>query len=178
MMGFVAVGVWVVVGPLQPGWARAAGTPAALTTASDGVGDGSTSPSPPTTSVFAAPFSSTFSGTVVRQVGQEGTETLELQAPLSGSTAMVLDVRLVGRPVDNGLALRSGTVGLGTTTGPASYRGDVTGLRGGRVTATVTDAVGHRLALTIVVNVGNSIVSGVVNAVPAGAAADAGDAGQ
>jgi hypothetical protein len=164
----VAVAAWAVVGPLRPGWARVAGTPPRLLAASSPApSDPTTSPAPapaPTTGLPALPFSAAFSGTAEERRAGDGSATIDLHGPLSGTTPLVLDISLRGRALEDGLALDDGTVEIGPPGEPAQYRGDVTDLRGGRIEAVVADAAGDRAALSAVVEVGEDTVRGVVHA--------------
>src|SRR5450759_119709 len=57
--GTLALAVWAVTGPLQPGWARAAGTPTGLLAAPGGASSGpAPSPSPSPSGALAGPSSS------------------------------------------------------------------------------------------------------------------------
>ena len=165
----LAVFVWVVAGPLRPGWARTAGTPAALVTGgASSAAPSATSPSPANGNanhgaVPTLPFSLTFTGTVTQSgPDQDGFITVDLHGPLSGSMPLVLDISLRGRPAANGVALADGRVRLGPPGDASRDQGGVTGLSGGRIQALLSDANGNRIALTTVVHVGERTVQGVV----------------
>ena len=132
-------GIWLLQGPLQPGWARRAGTPASLigasaaaTTSSASQGSAGTSKSSAGQGL-AVPFRSDF--TAVEHRGDPGS---------SGQVDIVFDgvfssgsfkVTLTGYPADTGVQLTSGRVTLGPTSAPDTYQGAVTQLQGDTIVA-------------------------------------------
>jgi sulfoxide reductase heme-binding subunit YedZ len=157
--------VFAVLGPLQPGWSRRAGTSSALLgqlasqqTASATAPNTSSNPPPSTTP--QAPFTSSFSGSYsVVGPDRNGNERLVFSAHLQPA-GTPLTVSLVGTPVDNGVAMTSGLVTLGTLNGP------VTTLDGSDVRASVSGA-GHseHLSIHLTIDQVSHAVSGSVSGV-------------
>jgi methionine sulfoxide reductase heme-binding subunit len=129
----VATAVFVAVGPLQPGWARRAGTPVTLLA----------------TAATAAPLSApakaaaAFTGRVRRSAGPDAGEvTITVDARTSGVPGRMLTIVLRGTPEGPGMAMAGGTLRLGRAGRQPGYQGRVTRLDGHRLTATLRDAGG------------------------------------
>lgn len=158
----VGLGVFALTGPLRPGWSLRAGTSGALLAKIGAIGTSgaatkggaatgglpSTAGSSPASIPGRAPqtpFSSPINGTFVTSApGTAGqvTVTISLQLQLDD---VPLDVTLVGMPVSGGVSMDSSEVTLGTD------RGEVTGLDGPLVSATVTGPTGQ-VHLTLELN--------------------------
>ena len=124
----LAIAGFVAIGPLRPGWAARAGTPASLL----GRTRSSTAPSTAPSTPFAVPFTATASGTLTQQ-GPDGAgnETIILNLDLSGGATGVLDVTLRGPALENGgIQMTSSSVTLGPSAQPDQYQGQVSGLSG------------------------------------------------
>ena len=148
----VFLGAWFVAGPLQPGWAVRAGTPASLL--------------PHTATVVAeAPPVATAPAPIVLPSTTSGQGTTQLH-PLANGLARVviqiqtqdaqpLDIRVVlnGRQLQEGISMTDGSVVLTPPKGAAPYQGVVTGLDGGNIAATLSDGHGDRIALTLAVQI-------------------------
>ncbi len=160
----IALGGWTVAGPLRPGWARSAGTPAKLLVGSRSVAvspPGSpttapttTAPSPPTSAArggFAAPFKDTFTGSISQGAPDgSGTVAVTVTASLSGVASGELVVVLQGTPASGGgVSLTQGKVSLGPSGQPRQYQGSVTQLSGREISARVSDGSGQQLRLSI-----------------------------
>ena len=143
-----AVGVWTLQGPLHPGWARRAGTPAALlrtlpTGASPPASsNGSTSNS---AAALSVPFRSDFRA-VQRRSDSSG-ERIALTFDGTFSTG-TFTITLNGAPAGDGINLSSGEVSLGPSGSAGLYRGPVTQLNGNTIVATVS-AGGRSMTVTI-----------------------------
>lgn len=122
----VIVGVWTLQGPLQPGWARRAGTPSALLGSSVAAAKAAS---------LKVPFQSGFKG-VERREQSGGRITLIFNGTFSGGD---FAVTLIGTPADGGIQLSSGTVALGPTGSTDQYRGAVTQLQGDTIVAAVSE---------------------------------------
>lgn len=137
--------IFVLVGPLQHGWARRAGTPAYLLGAQAlaSPGPGSTAPgsSPLGGSALRAtglPGSASFSGRASRTRGPAAGElTISVAAQVTGSPRRALQITLHGYPDDDGISLTSGSVRIGPAAGRPGYQGPVVTLRGQVLTATL-----------------------------------------
>jgi hypothetical protein len=171
---------WLFAGPLRPGWAARAGTPANL------LSGNSTSAAPPTAATagsstpapagpsFQAPFTANLAGTI-SEAGPDasGTTTITIDGTLSSGASGTLHIELQG-PADpgGGVELASSTVTLGTAAQPAQYHGHITGLRATTIDATVADSGRHTLSLRVAVQIDrtNTRVTGTVRATAGGSA--------
>jgi methionine sulfoxide reductase heme-binding subunit len=117
--------VFVVVGPLQPGWARRAGTPVALLAGRTG---------PASAAAPAAPAGGSFTGHAARvQAAGDITITVTARTPAPAPQNLVITLR--GTPDGTGVALSDGTVSVGPAGTAPGYSGPVVELDGHRLTA-------------------------------------------
>jgi sulfoxide reductase heme-binding subunit YedZ len=173
----VLLAVWLVSGPLAAGWARTAGTPERLLSSSAGGSSGVRAAAPPTTtpstasSLPAPPFSATVGGSSEQsRPDATGRVTIRLSAALSGGATGSLDVELRGRPLaTGGVYLDQGTVGVGPTSQPDLYHGQVVALQGDELIADVRGDSGPGLELRMRLSVDRSSghVTGTLRAVTA-----------
>jgi hypothetical protein len=168
----LAAMAWAVTGPLRPGWARKAGTPAALigsqtaavgssAKALRGSGSGTSS-----AAGFALPFTSSFHGTQ-RQSGPDrnGLVSVTIAGAFAAAQPGRLAIVLTGQPAaGGGVELTGSRVTLGPSAAPNQYRGQVTQLDGSTLVAELTDANGNVAALTVQLQltVGSTAVAGTV----------------
>jgi len=124
---------WLAAGPLQPGWAAKAGTPA--------LAPATSAPQTPVVA-FASPFLSTLSGTAVQtQPDANQNATVTVSAAISGQVDGRLDISIVGRPQQaGGVTMTSSTASLGPAGQPALYRGQVISLAGTKLVLQLTNA--------------------------------------
>jgi hypothetical protein len=163
----VAVLAWYSAGPLQPGWAKRAGTPASLlasarsATTARRVLASAPAPSAPTS------FVSSLSGTLTESQRADGLVTVRLSLRLGGGPrgAARIDLRGV-QTEDDGVAMTASGVSFVPATTRAVYTGSVTALEGGRVVADVVDSSGDRLRLSFDLRIDSATdaVSGTVEA--------------
>jgi len=160
----VVVGAWYLSGPARTGWAARAGTPQTLLASRR---------SRPRTVLASAPapprsFRSHLTGTV-RQSNGGNTTLVTVQLRLSGSPGGALRIDLRGTPVEDGVAMTASGVSFVPATTRSVYYGSVTGLDGNLVQASVRDAAGDRLLLTVNLSLDarNGTAAGVVDAVTA-----------
>jgi hypothetical protein len=155
---------WLRAGPLRPGWARRAGTPAAILARSNGAGG--VSPVRSGQSAFpAAPFQMTLSGTVTSRPGPaSGQRTVTID--MASGTAARLRIVVSGPAVPGGVEMTSSQVTLGPTTGPSRYAGRLVSLDGSVMQAVVAGA-GQRLVLAIDLTQTGSSVTGTLTAAAA-----------
>jgi sulfoxide reductase heme-binding subunit YedZ len=146
VVGTAGVALWLFAGPLHPGWASAAGTPASLlhsgTTPSAALGLTGASAVP-----LAFPTKADFTGTT-QQTSTDGVVTLDVRATLSGSTPIDIEIGLRGQSNGSSLAVAEGAVRLGTADDPARYSGTVA-IRNGVIRAQLTDAAGSEVDVSI-----------------------------
>ena len=149
---------WAWVGPLAPGWARRAGTPAALLARSSGNGATASAGSAgggsgvttvrSGSSVFPAlPFQGQLAGTVAFASGPASGDRTVTLAMADGS-GVRLKIVISGPAVQGGVAMTASSVTLGPASAPARYAGHVTVLAGSVLQATATGA-GRSLSLAI-----------------------------
>jgi DMSO/TMAO reductase YedYZ heme-binding membrane subunit len=162
----IVVAGWYLGGPARPGWAARAGTPTKL------LASRKTRVPRILTSAPVAPtsFHARAAGTIHESTGGRGARIV-IRLALAGSPGGALRIDLRGTPAGDGVALSASGVSFVPATTRAVYYGSVTGLDGTLVTATVRDAAGDRLALTINLSLdaGTGKAVAVVDAVkPAG----------
>jgi len=146
VFGTAGVALWLFAGPLQPGWASAAGTPASLlhggTTSSTTLGSTGASSAP-----LVFPKKADLTGTT-QQTSTDGVVTLDVRATLSGSTPLDIEIGLRGQSDGQSLAVSVGAVRLGTAADPAQYQGKVA-IDNGLIRAQLTDASGSEVDVSI-----------------------------
>lgn len=154
---------WLRAGPLSPGWARRAGTPATLLAHSAGAG-GASSVRSGQSAFPTAPFQMSVTGTVANQPGPaSGERTVTIDAA-SGTTAR-LRIVISGPAVTGGVEMTASQVSLGPPAAPTRYTGRVVSLNGAAMQAIVSGA-GQRLSLAIQLAQSGTSVTGTLAAVP------------
>jgi Ferric reductase like transmembrane component len=132
----LATAVFVFVGPLQPGWARRAGTPVALL--GSAAAQAAASTAVPAGNAAAAPGAAAFTGRVRRRTGPAAGEvTITVSGRTGGSPERHLTIVLRGTPDGTGIAMSSGTIRVRTAGQRLPYQGPVTALDGQRLAATL-----------------------------------------
>ncbi|HVW18399.1 MAG TPA: ferric reductase-like transmembrane domain-containing protein [Solirubrobacteraceae bacterium] len=155
-------GLWVVQGPLAPGWSARSGTPRNVLAAF-------AAPRPPGSRRAAAPVSAALTGTLASGRGEGGTGVIDLRLRLRGGMTGALRIRMGGRALPGGrLALRRSAVTFGPWSHPRRYAGRVEWLHGDRLRALVGSVGGHALRLDAVLRLGSPTVSGQVVVTPLG----------
>ncbi|MGO8960438.1 MAG: ferric reductase-like transmembrane domain-containing protein [Streptosporangiaceae bacterium] len=140
--GFVLATVgFVAIGPLQSGWARRAGTPAAL------VGSATTARIP------AVTMSADYAGQVRRNPAGPEQVVIRVSARTTARPAHALTIVLKGTPDGSAISMSSGTVRFDAVPGGQTYAGPVTVLTGHRLTAALRGPAGQRAQarLTLVI---------------------------
>jgi sulfoxide reductase heme-binding subunit YedZ len=142
----LATAVFIFVGPLQPGWARRAGTPPPAVVSGTAASSSATAPPAP------AARTTHFAGRVRRETTAAGEVTITVDSRTSGTPRQTVIVVLRGTPEGTGLSLTSGTIRV--QAGRFSYQGPVTMLRGHQLTATVRRAGGppQNVAMTLIIS--------------------------
>lgn len=160
----MAVAVWALAGPLQPGWAKSRHTAATGTNLA-----------------VSEPESVGFAGAVTgarttRASSGTSTETVSIRGTASGPLGLRLDLELTGRALDRGVQLSVGGLSIGPSTAPARWRGRVVSLDGGHVVAQVVDGSGHWLAVSmdLRIDAAGKAVSGTISARPVSAGSTSG----
>jgi sulfoxide reductase heme-binding subunit YedZ len=131
---------FAVQGPLQPGWARRAGTPVALLGSASSARSATAEASRAAAAKpVAVPFAASLAGRARERSIATGAELRILARIAVPGTPLRLDMRLLGRPLGaGGLAMSSSRVTLRPDGAAAAYRGRIVALQGGRVEARLT----------------------------------------
>jgi sulfoxide reductase heme-binding subunit YedZ len=182
----LGVAVFTLLGPLQSGWARKAGTPTKLLAkgvvpARPVVATAKARPPRPTnTRTSLAPAaqsatqSETFSGRLngtVSQTAVAGGGLIDISLRLTGSRTGRLRVRLAGAPIDNGgLSLTGSQVDLIASGLPSVMQGKVVSLRGSDFLAHLTGSAGSAVDVHAHLNIDaqTNAVTGTLASVAAG----------
>jgi methionine sulfoxide reductase heme-binding subunit len=153
----LAVTVWALAGPLQPGWARSK-RPASVVPSS-------TLASEPERAGFTGAVTGTRTATTP---DASGLATVSIRGSLGGPSGLQFDVELTGRALDQGVQLSNGRLTLGPPGALLRWSGPVSGLNGGQVDARVVDGSGHRLTvqLNLQIGSGGNAVTGTMSARP------------
>jgi hypothetical protein len=174
----LGLAIFTLLGPLQTGWARRAGTPARLlagapvpvrTAAVSARHRARTAP--PARAARVAPFSAQLAGTLTQSEAPGGT-ILDIALRLSGGRTGRLRVRLAGAPIGGGgLSLTGSQVDLLADGFPAVMSGQVLQLQGEQFIARVKDASGAALDLNANLQIDNQsgAVTGTLDATRPGA---------
>jgi sulfoxide reductase heme-binding subunit YedZ len=179
VVGPLLIAAWVYAGPLQPGWARRAGTPTALLGSS--VGAAATTEDPPTTApqASAAPpsrsqqpsglapsFKANVTGTLTDpSPDHRGNDTITIDAQLDSGAVGSVHVVLSGQAIENGgVSLSSGTATVSGSGGDV-YTGAVTALRGNVVDAALHSKSGAPMSLELELVLDGTSVSGTASGV-------------
>ena len=149
----VVIAVWALSGPLRPGWAKRAGTPAPLlatartpatTTSPTGPTVSLAPSSPAATGLPAVPFSATVTGTLNQSnPGASGQVTVTIDTKVTGTMVGSLDIVLRGQSSGGGVSLDSSTVTFGPSAAPSRYQGSVTALDGDQLAVSVAAGIWH-----------------------------------
>jgi ferric reductase like protein len=191
----LATVVFVAAGPMRPGWARRAGTPAALlshggsTAVVAGTSPGSSSGSAAGSGASggahsgdgaqageggtdARPAGAPFAGSIAQsQTGQNATVTVT--ADTTGQPREHIVITLHGSPGQGGgIALSSGRVSLAVAGGqgrPAAvYQGPVTSLSGDLLGAVLAGPRGERVPIHVRLSISGASVTGRLDVTPGG----------
>jgi sulfoxide reductase heme-binding subunit YedZ len=157
--------VFVLFGPLQPGWAQKAGTPAALLGGRTQTQTPSPAQPPAGNAGNSNPadlVNATFSGHLTVRTGQ-GQRTVTISGSTVAANRESFVIVLQGTPVGSGgVSLTGGTVRIGQAGSPGSYSGPVTELAGKKLVAAVSGSAGRRNAV-FTLNINGSAVTGTVS---------------
>lgn len=151
--------VFVLVGPLQPGWSRRAGTPVTLLHSHGSQPTGTSSQSGQLTDAK-------FTGHLVTADGPGDDErTITITGTINAAPSEKLAIVLHGTPSGGGVALSGGQVQIGQQGTTSAYAGPVAELEGQRLIAIVTGQGGQRQA-EILLTINGSSVTGTVSLLP------------
>jgi hypothetical protein len=153
-----ATAVFVAVGPLQPGWARRAGTPVAQL-AGHAVPAAAAAP--------AAPADGSFSGRAARtEDGASGDVTITVTARTSAAAPQSLVITLRGTPAGAGVTLSAGSVSVGPAGTAPGYSGPVVQLNGHRVVAELHGPGGSAVGARITLFIRGAVATGTLTVAP------------
>ena len=159
--------VFVLFGPLQPGWARRAGTPVALLGSQRPAGSGSTG-------AASGQSGSGQSGQAGRLVNTPFRGHLAIASPGPNLRTITITGRTTAAPAENfviilrgapsggGVSLSGGTVRLGQQGTASGYSGPVVQLAGKNLVAAVSGQSGQRQA-QFTLTISGSVVTGTVS---------------
>jgi hypothetical protein len=166
-LGVIGLLVWLSQGPLASGWARRAGTPAAVLAAFN------PRPATPrlaarrTTDAFARAFSASFNGPLRQGTSASGVAVVDLRLRLRGGPNGILRIRLGGAALPGGgLQMDRSAVTLGPPSSPAEYQGRVQFLQNTVLRAEVGNATGRAVRLEVNLSVAGNSVDGTVSGRP------------
>ena len=149
----VALVGWLAVGPLATGWATRAGTPPSLL----GAGSAATTTAVHHAAQLVLPATSTFDGTATQQQGASGGMELEFRGTLSGSSELVLDIRLTGQlEQSGGFFVQGGRVTLGPRDDQSRFTGQIAGVSNGQISSQLEDDRGDAVTLDAALQVLNA----------------------
>lgn len=163
--------VWVVAGPLGSNWAARAGTPTTLLAAVHPQAPAAPAPAPTTADTVDTgirfPLTAQLSGTIHQSpISEAGLVEVDLKMKMSGGAKGTLDVGLVGQPASGGgVGLARSAVAMGPPIQPKLFGGTITSLQGSLIRASVSNAQGQTVPLTINLSIDQSTqtVSGTVS---------------
>ncbi len=170
----IVLAVFTVVGPLQAGWARRAGTPSKLLgpkpSAPVAVTGRDSGGGADPTSYVPRPFTASLVGSLKQAQLQAGS-IVDLSMRLHGGSSGRLRVRLAGAPVQSGgLSLTGSQVDLIAAGVPAVLEGKITSLEGEHLVARVDGGSGTAFTLDVHLHIDaqTNAVTGTLSATPAG----------
>jgi len=181
----IAMAAWAASGPLRPGWAARAGTPASLLGRSQsaaGASPATQAPSAPSpsqaspssrsstsTSLPAPPYRANLAGSVVRSVQSNGLEQVAMKAQTQGSLRAVLDMVILGNPGSSGgVVMQQSQASFGPPDVPSQYQGNIVRLDGSRILLALRDRTGGSLSLRVDVSIVSTRLTGQLASVTSG----------
>jgi methionine sulfoxide reductase heme-binding subunit len=159
----LAVFLWWHGGPARKGWAGRAGTPANLMASHRRVASGTVLTSAAQTSAPTS-FESPLTGSIRQLRRSDGLLQIVIRLSLMRSPRGQLRIDLRGTPLGAGVSMTASGVSFVPASTRAVYYGSITGLDGSVIAASVKDAPGDTLQLTVrlSLDVGSGRASGVV----------------
>ncbi len=161
---------WVKAGPLQPGWALAAGTPKSLIAGGTATSGSGPAPSTPPDQALKSAFTDTVNGTVNQgAVGGAGLVTISLNLATSGSVPGRLAIEITGQPSAGGGVEETGSrVTFRPSGSSRAWTGSLDTLDGNRLGSVVSRGSSRlRLTLDITLDRTSGAVSGRLAGAPA-----------
>lgn len=150
--------LWLPSGPLGSGWARRAGTPAAVLAAAHAPVTRVSTRSSAGGSAHrsgAISINAPFTGVVHQFQSGAGPAIVDVSLQVSDSHVHTMKIRIEGQAIQGGgVQMTSSDVSAGPASNPDQYRGHVTNLDGSSIHATVSDSAGTTLGLLADLQVG------------------------
>jgi hypothetical protein len=161
---------WLPSGPLAAGWAKQAGTPAALLAKAHGTAVATAAHSQASSPTHSSrSFSAQADGRMRQSRVEGGLVLVDISLTLHGQTLSHLRIRLSGQPIaGGGVQMTSSRVTLGPASNPDQYRGHVTALQGSDIAAGVSTGGGSTLSVVaqLQISPGPGTATGVVSVSP------------
>jgi sulfoxide reductase heme-binding subunit YedZ len=167
----LGLAAFAIVGPLQAGWARRAGTPLPRLSAGTAGARATLVRAPAQARLLTDGFTATLFGTVT-QTTAGGGAIVELNLRLGGGVSGRMRIRLGGAPLpDGGLSLTGSQVDLTSPGLPSALGGKVVSLQGENLVARVSDSAGSAVELHAGLSIDprNGNVTGTLTGTPIGA---------
>ncbi len=165
----IGLAIFTLLGPLESGWARRAGTPTTLLASPAAAVVAAARPGRSSARGLGLPFAARLNGTL-KQTSEAGGTILDIALRLSGGRAGRLRVRLAGAPLaGGGLSLTGSQVDLVAAGLPSVMAGRVVQLQGSQFVARVADSSGSSMNLQANLQIDNQTgaVAGTLSATSA-----------
>lgn len=165
----IGLAVLTLAGPLQPGWARRAGTPAALLARTGAPTPAAPAPRGRRASAVSRPFVARLRGRA-SQTPEPGGAVIDLSLGLSGGAHGTLRVRMAGAPIGSGgLSMTGSQVDLLADRLPSVMQGQIVSLQGQQFVARVHGTTGTALNLHVQLSIDDrtDAATGTLAATPA-----------
>ena len=160
--------VWYRAGPGQAGWAKRAGTPTTLIASARDV-----AATTPTSAALQVPFTAPLDGKFAESgTDANGLVSVAVTGLTRGGVDGELHLDLWGQPLaGGGVTMSASSVKFGPTSAPSEYTGSIASLSGQRIVASLSDASGKTLTLTLDLRIDSAsgTVSGTAQAQSPGA---------
>jgi ferric reductase like protein len=153
--------VFVLFGPLQPGWARRAGTPVALLGSQSQAGTGQAGTGQAGTGQASRLVNTPFRGHLSVASPGPNQRTITITGRTTATPAESFVIILRGAPSGGGVSLSGGTVRLGQAGTASGYSGPVVQLAGQDLVAAVSGQSGQR-QVRFTLTISGSAVTGTV----------------
>jgi sulfoxide reductase heme-binding subunit YedZ len=148
----VVLGSWFLAGPMQPGWAARAGTPSRLLAHPVSATRSIAPPRPP----LVLPSRASASGTTTLHRLAGGLVRVDIALRTEGAAPLGIHVVLNGQAIEQGISMTDGSVALTPPQGAVPYRGTVTGLSGGEISAALSDGHGDQIDMLLSLQIASS----------------------
>jgi hypothetical protein len=162
VVSIVGLTGWVKAGPLQPGWARTAGTPSSLLART-------AAPIAPANASPTQPFAGRVTGRLTQSAPDgSGLVRLTLDMTTSGDLTAAFRIVITGQPSAGGGVTETGSSATFAPHAGATWTGSLTELDGQRLTCRVTHG-GQALILRVdlTIDPGTGAISGALRGRPA-----------